>query len=120
MIAGGTVTIYVSDMERAVAFYTGTLGLKLMYRGGLGYTALDGGKGFEIGLHATYPGGPTPGAGGSMSVGFYVDEPIATVADRLRAAGVAVDRPKAGGGPVQLAHFGDPDGNPLYLCEIAR
>ena len=119
MIAGGTVTIYVSDMERAVGFYTETLGLKLKYRGGPGYTAIDAG-GFEIGLHGSHPGGPQPGPGGSMSVGFYLDQPIGEVAARLRAAGVAVDGPKPGCGPVQLAHFGDPDGNPLYLCEIAR
>ena len=118
MIAGGTVTIYVSDMERAVRFYTETLGLKLKYRGGPGYTAIDVGRGLEIGLHGTHPGGPRPGPGGSMSVGFYVDEPIGRVAERLRAAGVAVDGPKPGGGPIQLAHFGDPDGNPLYLCEL--
>ena len=118
MIAGGTVTIYVSDMDRAVRFYTETLGLTLKARGGPGYAALDGGKGFEIGLHGVHPGGPRPGPGGSMSVGFYVDEPIGQVAERLRAAGVAVDGPKAGGGPIQLAHFGDPDGNPLYLCEV--
>ena len=117
MIAGGTVTIYVSDMERAIGFYTETLGLTLKYRGG-GYAAIDGGKGFEIGLHGTHPGGPRPGPGGSMSVGFYLDEPIGEVAARLRAAGVAVDGPKSGGGPIQLAHFGDPDGNPLYLCEL--
>ena len=117
MIAGGSVTIYVSDLERAVLFYTGTLGLTLKYRGGPGYAAIDVGKGFEIGLHATHPGGPRPGPGGSMSVGLLVDEPLGQVADRLRAAGVAVDGPKAGGGPIQLAHFGDPDGNPLYLMQ---
>jgi catechol 2,3-dioxygenase-like lactoylglutathione lyase family enzyme len=119
MIAGGTVTIYVSDMERAVRFYTQTLGLRVKQRGGPGYTAIDVG-GFEIGLHGAHEGGPRPGSGGSMSVGFYVDEPIAAVAARLRAAGVEVDGPKPGGGPIQLAHFRDPDGNPLYLCEVAR
>src|SRR5438270_484894 len=40
MIEGGSVTIYVSDMERAIGFYTGTLGLRLMYRGGPGYAAV--------------------------------------------------------------------------------
>ena len=120
MIAGGSVTIYVSDLERAIRFYTETLGLKLMYRGGPGYAAIDAGRGLELGLHSAHPGGPQPGPGGSMQVGFYVTEPIAEVAARLRAAGVTVDGPRPGGGPVTLAHFGDPEGNPLYLCEIQR
>jgi catechol 2,3-dioxygenase-like lactoylglutathione lyase family enzyme len=120
MISGGTVTIYVSDMERAVCFYTETLGLKLMYRGGPGYTAIDGGKGLEIGLHTTHPGGAQPGPGGSIQVGFYVDQPIAEVVATLRSRGAEVGDPRPGGGPITLASLADPDGNPLYLCEVQR
>ena len=72
MIAGGSVTIYVSDLERAVHFYTETLGLTLKYRGGPGYAAIDVGKGFEIGLHATHPGGPRPG-GWPILIAFFAD-----------------------------------------------
>jgi catechol 2,3-dioxygenase-like lactoylglutathione lyase family enzyme len=32
MIAGGNVTVFVSDMDRAVAFYFNQLGLKLSQR----------------------------------------------------------------------------------------
>jgi catechol 2,3-dioxygenase-like lactoylglutathione lyase family enzyme len=120
MISGGTATIYVSDMERAVRFYTETLGLKLMYRGGPGYTAIDGGKGLEIGLHTTHPGGPQPGPGGPIQVGLYVDEPIGQVVATLRERGAQVGDPFAGGGPITLATLADPDGNPLYLCEMKR
>src|SRR6058998_3558288 len=100
MLAGGTVTIYVTEMERSVRFYTETLELKLMYRGGPGYTAIDGGKGLEIGLHATHEGGPTPGGGGPVHVGFYVDEPIADVVARLRSRGAQIGDPRPGGGPI--------------------
>jgi catechol 2,3-dioxygenase-like lactoylglutathione lyase family enzyme len=120
MIAGGTVTIYVSDMERSIRFYTETLGLKLMYRGGPGYAAIDGGKGLELGLHGAHPGSPVAGSGKSVQVGFYLDEPIGQVVETLRSRGVEVDGPKSGGGPITLAHFVDPDGTPLYVCEIAR
>jgi predicted enzyme related to lactoylglutathione lyase len=34
MIAGGLATVFVSDMDRAVRFYTETLALKLEYRFG--------------------------------------------------------------------------------------
>jgi len=36
MFSGGNVTVYVSNMDRAVRFYSETLGLKLAYRFGDG------------------------------------------------------------------------------------
>ena len=120
MISTGTATIYVTDMERAVRFYTETLGLKLKYRGGPGFTAIDAGREFEIGLHTTHPGGPQPGPNSPIQVGFYVDEPIAQVVATLRERGAEVGDPRPGGGPVTLASLADPDGNTLYLCEMQR
>jgi catechol 2,3-dioxygenase-like lactoylglutathione lyase family enzyme len=32
MIRAGVVTIYVSNLQRAIDFYTGTLGLRLLFR----------------------------------------------------------------------------------------
>jgi catechol 2,3-dioxygenase-like lactoylglutathione lyase family enzyme len=109
MIDGGSVTIYVSDMERAVRFYAETLGLRVAHRGGPGFTAIDAGRGLEIGLHATHPGGPRPGQVGGTQLGFNVAR-----------RGVAVDGPRPGGGPIMLAFFADPDGNPLHLVEERR
>jgi catechol 2,3-dioxygenase-like lactoylglutathione lyase family enzyme len=120
MIAGGSVTVYVADMERAVRFYTETLGLKLMYRGGPGYAAVDAGKGLELGLHATHPGGPTPGPGSSIQLSLLVTQPIGEVVATLRSRGVKVSDPKSGGGPITLASLGDPDGNPIHLIEYQR
>lgn len=34
MLKGGNATIYVTDMDRAVTFYTETLGLRLTFRAG--------------------------------------------------------------------------------------
>src|SRR5581483_6754998 len=120
MIDGGSVTIYVSDMERAVRFYAETLGLRVAHRGGPGFTAIDAGRGLEIGLHATHPGGPRPGQVGGTQLGFNVARPIEEVVDELRRRGVAVDGPRPGGGPIMLAFFADPDGNPLHLVEERR
>jgi catechol 2,3-dioxygenase-like lactoylglutathione lyase family enzyme len=51
MIEGGTPTIYVSDMERAVEFYTEVLGLRLESRHGDEWASVDAGRGMTIGLH---------------------------------------------------------------------
>ena len=51
MFASGNVTIYVQNMDRAVRFYTETLGLKLAYRFGDHWAAVELGKGLTIGLH---------------------------------------------------------------------
>lgn len=45
MIQGITATVYVSDMDRAVDFYTQTLGLPLSERWGNEYASIDLGKG---------------------------------------------------------------------------
>ena len=52
MFSGGNVTVYVSDMDRAVRFYNDTLGLKLAYRFGNHWASVEAGRGLTIGLHA--------------------------------------------------------------------
>ena len=51
MIEGGTPTIYVSNMDRAVEFYTEVLGLGLISRYGNEWASVDVGKGLTLGLH---------------------------------------------------------------------
>jgi len=51
MLKGGNATIYVSDMDRAVAFYTETLGLGLTFRAGDHWAGIDAGDGLQLGLH---------------------------------------------------------------------
>lgn len=119
MISGGNVTIYVGDMDRALEFYTQTLGLTLQHRAGDGFAMIDAGGGLLLGLHGTHPDSPTPGARGSISVGFSVTEPLEQVYDRLQSGGVAFDGPIRGEN-ARLAFFGDPDGNALYLFELPQ
>ncbi|MBM4418152.1 MAG: hypothetical protein FJ033_07550 [Chloroflexi bacterium] len=114
----GTITVYVSDMARAIGFYSETLGLPVAYRGGSGFTAIAAGGGWNIGLHATHPGSPTPRARGALSVGFAVADLDAAIAT-LRGRGLALDSPPPSVGGIRLAHFTDPDGNPLYLYQVA-
>ncbi|HEX9751814.1 MAG TPA: VOC family protein [candidate division Zixibacteria bacterium] len=117
MIYGGNATVFVSDMDRALKFYTGTLGMKLMYAGGGEWASIDAGKGFVIGLHLTGEGMPKPGSRGAISIGLDAPEPLDGMVARLTEAGVHFDCPIIDDGPVRLAPFSDPDGNELYFCE---
>jgi catechol 2,3-dioxygenase-like lactoylglutathione lyase family enzyme len=117
MFKGGVFTVYVSDMKRSVAFYTETLGMKLLDRYGDHWASVDGGPGLTIGLHPATAEIPA-GRQGSMAIGLYLTEPIERAVDTFKARGVnftsAIIEDKA----LSLAFFGDPDGNPMYLAEM--
>jgi catechol 2,3-dioxygenase-like lactoylglutathione lyase family enzyme len=120
MIQGGTPTIYVSDMERAVTFYTRTLGLKLLEREDDDWASIDAGDGLVLGLQPA--NGKSGKGGGSITIGFNVTEPLEEVVAKLEHRGVSFRGPIEGKGemPVRFAFFGDPDGNSLYLCELVE
>lgn len=117
LITGGTPTVYVADMSRAIDFYTQTLGLTLAMRFGDEYASIDAGGGFVIGLHPAGPDSPTPGSRGGTQVTFGVGQPIAKVVETLTARGVGFPCGIVDDGPVKLAFFTDVDGNEMYLCE---
>jgi catechol 2,3-dioxygenase-like lactoylglutathione lyase family enzyme len=117
MFRGGVVTIYVSDMNRSVQFYTETLGLKLVQRHGDHWAQVDGGPGLSIGLHPATPQLPA-GRRGSVAIGLYLDARIGDAVERLRKAGVAFDGPIKEDVALSLAFFSDPDGTALYLAEM--
>ena len=115
---GGMATIYVTDMDRAVRFYTETLDLKLQHRAGDYFATIDAG-GFLIGLHPQGPHSPTPGTSGSIQIGLNVARSIEDVVDELKRRGVTFRGPIIDDDPVKIAYFGDPDGNDLYLCQYS-
>ncbi|MCA9244310.1 MAG: VOC family protein [Phycisphaerales bacterium] len=119
MLRGGTTTIYVADMDRAVDFYTKTLGLTQTYRAGNEWCAVDAGNGMQLGLHPAGERSPKPGSNGGTIVGFNVTAPMDDVVSGLRAKGVRFKGPIVddANGSIRLAFFSDPDGNDLYLCE---
>jgi catechol 2,3-dioxygenase-like lactoylglutathione lyase family enzyme len=110
------VTVMVSDLQRALAFYTETLGLPLKSRSGDEWAEVQG-PGVVIGLHKASGKGPKPGTQGSLSIGLGVQNLELAMAE-LRKRGVQFQGPVVSDGPVKLAFFGDPDRNPLYLCEL--
>src|ERR1700730_10789744 len=73
--------------------------------------------GLIIGLHPATPKGPRPGTSGSISIGLEVENLDASVTE-LKGKDVEFLGALVDDGPVRLAFFGDPDGNPLYLTQV--
>ena len=116
MINGGHATVYVSNMDSAIRFYTEVLGLKLTNRFGNHWATVLAGQTLLIGLHPWSAKYPRPGTKGSVQIGLVVsrDEPIGDLAARLRRQGVEVsDIIKSE--EANYISFADPDGNPIYV-----
>ena len=111
MFQNSFFTIMIADMDRAIAFYTETLGLRLESRYENEWAEVVG-AGARIGLHG---GGEGNNATRALSLGFGVADLDAAMAD-LKAQGVEFGRVSEDG-PVRIARFSDPDGTPLYLVQ---
>ena len=122
LIHGGSPTVFVSDLDRAVRFYTDTLGLRLQYRAGDHFAMIDAGSGLTIGLHPPGERTPPPGSSGNIQIGLNVTGAIEQVVESLLARGVRFQerdgKAVVDDGAVKLAFFTDPDGTDLYLCEV--
>jgi catechol 2,3-dioxygenase-like lactoylglutathione lyase family enzyme len=118
MFSSGNVTVYVSNMDTAVHFYTQTLGLKLAYRFGDHWASVELGKGLTIGLHPASAEMPA-GRKGSMSIGLELAGSIHDAVRTLEAKGVKFHGPVVNEGKAgSFAAFEDPDGNLLYLARL--
>lgn len=117
MISGGNATIFVSNMDAAVKFYTEVLGLKLTNRFGDAWATIDAGKGLTIGLHPASPRYPAPGTKGAMVLGLEIDEPIEAVVARLGEKGVSIKGSIVDDDAGRFANLEDPDGNEMYLWQ---
>jgi catechol 2,3-dioxygenase-like lactoylglutathione lyase family enzyme len=126
MIAGGNATVYVTNMDAAVQFYTGTLGLTLTNRFGHHWATLESdpcyysekGAGLTIGLHPALPKHVAPGTAGGVGFGLETYEPAERVLARLQENGVRITSEiirYEGGNCFQLL---DLDGLPTYVNEF--
>jgi len=114
MYSESNVTIIVSDMKKALAFYRDALGFNFVRGFGDEWQEVEA-PGVRIGLH---PGGKAPLIEHSrhMSIGLRVDDLDAAM-KTLGDQGIKfTSMPKDRGS--RIANFTDPDGNPLYLIEI--
>jgi len=118
-IFGGNTSVYISDMDRAIAFYRDAMGLGLRTRIGDEWAEIDAGNGLVIGLHpARPPATPPPGAGGAINIELKVTKALEDVVARLKERGVSFNGPIQNYENVRLASFSDPDGNALLLAQV--
>jgi glyoxalase/bleomycin resistance protein/dioxygenase superfamily protein len=82
MIKKANATIYVSDVESALRFYTDVLGMKVKSHWGKDFAELET-NGLTIGLHPATQSGPKPGTSGSISIGLEVDDLDSSVGQEL-------------------------------------
>ena len=73
-------------------------------------------SGFVIGLHPARHGQLAP-ANDALSIALEVDDIDAAVQE-LGGQGVSFPKGVKDDGAVKLAMFADPDGYPLYLCQV--
>lgn len=119
-------SLYISDLDRAIAFYEKVLGLRLIPDGyfekGRG-AALQAGTGpsvlllFRAEMTRQSESLPSHGASGPGHVAFRVaPEEVAGWRERLREHNVAIEREVAFGNNPPSIYFRDPDGNSLELA----
>jgi len=118
MFSNGIATIFVTDMDRAVKFYTDILGLKLMQRFGNHWASVAAGQ-LAIGLHPASGQNPA-GQDGSTTIGLMVDGKIDDAVSTLRQRGVKFRGTVAEDEGGRFVYFEDPDGNSMYIIEVRQ
>ena len=117
MISSGLVTVFVTDMDKAVRFYSEVLGLRLAYRFGNEWASIVAEGGLTIGLHPASDLFPA-GRKGSITIGLNVSRPIEEVTASLKNKGVVFKGEVVDDEALKVQYFEDPDGNELYLAEL--
>ena len=107
------VWLPVTDTDRAVEFYEGTLGLALAKRDG-DWAEVET-DGLRIGLNGREPGGA--GADGGPVVTFQPDGGLEAAIQDLEGKGVQFQTGISEHPWGRVATFQDPDGNDLQLYE---
>jgi lactoylglutathione lyase len=115
----GVVMVYVSDMDRSVAFYRDVLGLPLRFASPH-WTEFDT-QGPTLALHPAAAAPPEWRAAqhaGLAQFGWYVTHLDGVAADlKARGARFILDPQSREGEGIRLAVFVDPDGLPISLAE---
>jgi catechol 2,3-dioxygenase-like lactoylglutathione lyase family enzyme len=125
MFVSGNATVTVSNLDAAVEFYGGQLGLRLTNRIGDRWATVDAGPsywtteaamaGLIIGLQPASPQSPQPGTTGGIGFGIETYTPIEDVASEFAKRGVRITseiiRFEAG----STFAFADPDGLRSYV-----
>lgn len=99
----------VNDLEQAVRFYTGGLGLEVTFTDGGRFAALDTGSGVALAL-----AGDGEDVTGAVAASFKVAD-VAGALQRLVGAGATVVRGPEEGPHEIRAVLRDPSGNPFVI-----
>ena len=116
----GHVHLKVADLERAIAFYTGVIGLEVTTRYGARAAFLSaGGYHHHLGLNtweSARGAPPPPGHTGLYHAAFLFPDrrALAQALARAVAAGVSLDG-AADHGVSEAVYFRDPDGNGIEI-----
>jgi glyoxylase I family protein len=120
----GAIRYQVTDVERAIAFYTGQLGFDVALRGGPAFASVVSGN---LTVFLSGPGSsgarPLPDGTSQIPGGFNrivleVDDLDAAVTELRGAAVTFRNQVETGPGGRQI-QIDDPDGNPVELFEPA-
>lgn len=116
---GGNASIYVTDMDRAVAFYTDKVGLPLKVRVGTEWAELDAGNGLVIGLHLARPPATVPaGTPGAINIELAATATLDEIVAELKGRGVDFKGEIQEWPAVRLATLLDPDGNEVVIAQV--
>ncbi len=117
-IRTATTSVYVSNMDRAVKFYSDAMGLTLQARIGNEWAELVTVNGVVIGLHPAQP--PTtvrPGTAGAINIEFQAASDLESAIAALQSHGVSFASQIQNYEHVRLVTCNDPDGNQLFLAQ---
>lgn len=117
MISGGNATVFVSDMDKSIDFYTKALGMQLRMRAENFWAEVQAGDSLVIGLHPASPSAKDPGTEGCIHIGLQVSEPLEEVQRKIGEHGIQFAGDIIADGPGRFANIADPDGNRLYFWE---
>lgn len=115
---GGNASVYITNMDRAIAFYRDKLGFKLRDRVGSDWAEIDAGKGLVIGLHPARP--PDTVASGTrraINIELAAARALDKVVAALKAKGVKFKGRIRSYPAVRLITALDPDGNELIIAQ---
>ncbi|MBE7490167.1 MAG: VOC family protein [Planctomycetes bacterium] len=109
------IMLYVNDMNRALAWYTGVLGCAVNFSHAPHYASLRlDSAGLRLDLHGTEAGSRDVGFG---PIPYFQVRDIETVLAALAAKGVKVSQARREGDSPRFATFWDSEGNALGLQE---
>ncbi|MCA1441978.1 VOC family protein [Ensifer sp. IC4062] len=116
---GGNSSIYVTDMERAICFYTEQLGLPLKGQPTEEWAELDAGRGMVLGLHrARPPATVAAGTRGAINIELAASRPLDEAVAELTNRGVKFPAAIENYPAVRIATLVDPDENVILLAQV--